>query len=51
MIISTAELGEFFDKTATPREMKDKIMALLADDKAKQPPELSKPDKKKEMEK
>lgn len=51
VIISTAELGEFFDKTATPREMKDKIMALLADDKAKQPPELSKPDKKKEMEK
>ncbi|MEG1988828.1 MAG: ParB/RepB/Spo0J family partition protein [Oscillibacter sp.] len=51
VIISTAELGEFFDKTATPREMKDKIMALLADDKAKQPPELAKPDKKKEMEK
>lgn len=51
VIISTAELGEFFDKTATPREMKDKIMALLAEDKAKQPPELSKPDKKKEMEK
>ena len=51
VIISTAELGEFFDRTATPREMKDKIMALLADDKAKQPPELAKPDKKKEMEK
>lgn len=51
VIISTAELGEFFDKTATPREMKDKIMALLAENKAKQPPELAKPDKKKEMEK
>ncbi len=51
VIISTAELGEFFAKTATPREMKDKIMSLLAEDKVKQPPELAKPDKKKEMEK
>ena len=51
VIISTAELGEFFDKTATPREMKDTIMALLKEHKEKQPPELGKPEKKVDMEK
>ena len=51
VIISTAELGEFFDKTATPREMKDKIMSLLAEDKAKLPPEHVKPEKKADLEK
>lgn len=50
VIITTAELGEFFDKTATHREMKDKIMALLAEYKSKQPPELAKPEKKGEKE-
>lgn len=51
VIISTAELGEFFDKTATPREMKDQILALLGEWKDKQPPELGKPEKKVDMEK
>lgn len=51
VIISTAELGEFFGKEITPREMKDKIMSLLAEDKAKQPSELGKPEKKADLEK
>ena len=51
VIISTAELGEFFDKTATPREMKDTIMALLKEHKEKQPPEHTKPEKMADMEK
>lgn len=51
VILSTAELGEFFDKAATPREMKDKIMALLAEDKAKQPMEHAKSEKKADLEK
>lgn len=51
VIISTAELNEFFGKTATPREMKDKIMTLLAEDKAKQPPERIAPEKKTAIEK
>lgn len=51
VIISSAELSEYFGKEATPREMKDRIMALLGEWKEKQPPELNKPDKKKEMEK
>lgn len=51
VIISAVELNEFFDKTATPREMKDKIMALLKEDKAKQPPERVKPEKKADKEK
>ena len=51
VIISTAELGEFFDKTATPREMKDQILALLGEWKAKQPPELAKPEKNTDLDK
>jgi len=51
VIISTAELTNYFGKEKTPREMKDQIIALLDDWKAKQPPELAKPEKKAEMEK
>lgn len=51
VIISTAELNKYFGKEKTPREMKDQIMALLDDWKTKQPPELSKPEKKTDLEK
>ena len=51
VIISGAELEKYFGKDATPRQMKDQIMALLDDWKEKQPPELGKADKKKDMEK
>ena len=51
VIINSAELEKYFGKDKSPREMKDKIMSLLDDWKAKQPPELGKPDKKKNMEK
>ena len=48
VIINGAELEKYFGKEATPRQMKDQIMALLDDWKAKQPPELAKPEKKAE---
>ena len=51
VIISSAELAEFFGKDKTPREMKDQIMALLGEWKEKQAPELAAPTKKTEMEK
>lgn len=51
VIISSAELSQFFGKDKTPREMKDQIMALLGEWKEKQPPELGKGTKKQEMEK
>lgn len=51
VIISTAELNNYFGKDKTPREMKDQILALLDDWKSKQPPELSKPEKKADLEK
>ena len=51
VIISGAELEKYFGKEATPRQMKDQIMALLDGWKEKQPPELGKGDKKVEMEK
>ena len=51
VIISSAELAQFFGKDKTPREMKDQIMALLGEWKEKQPPELGKGVKKQEMEK
>lgn len=51
VIITGAELEKFFGKEATPRQMKDQIMALLEDWKERQPPELTKPDKKMDMEK
>ena len=51
VIISGSELEKYFGKDATPRQMKDQIMALLDNWKEKQPPELGKGDKKVDMEK
>lgn len=51
VIISTAELEKYFGKEVTPAKMKEQIISLLEDMKAKQPLELAKPGKKKEMEK
>ena len=51
VIISTAELEKYFGKEVTPAKMKEQIMSLLDDWKAKQPPELAKAPKKKEMDK
>ena len=48
VIINGAELEKYFGKDKSPREMKDQIIALLDDWKAKQPPELAKPQKKPE---
>ena len=48
VIINSAELEKYFGKDKTPREMKDQIISLLEDWKAKQPPELTKPEKKAE---
>lgn len=45
VIINTAELNKYFGESATPRQMKDQIIALLDEWKAKQPPEKSKPPK------
>ena len=51
VIINSAELEKYFGKDKSPREMKDQIMSLLDDWKAKQPPELGKPEKKTDLEK
>lgn len=51
VIISAAELGKYFGKDATPREMKDQIMSLLDAWKEKQPPERTVPEKKNDREK
>ena len=51
VIISAAELNKYFGKDATPREMKDQIMELLAAWKEKQPPERTAPEKKTDREK
>ncbi|WP_312279676.1 ParB/RepB/Spo0J family partition protein [Oscillibacter sp.] len=51
VIISSQELGQYFGKDKTPREMKDQILALLDDWKSKQPPEQGKAEKKAEQEK
>lgn len=51
VILSSQELGQYFGKDKTPREMKDTILKLLDEYKAKQPPELGKPEKKPEQEK
>lgn len=51
VIISSQELGQYFSKDKTPREMKDHILALLDDWKSKQPPEQGKAEKKAEQEK
>ena len=48
VIINSAELEKYFGKDKSPREMKDQILSLLDDWKAKQPPELAKPQKKNE---
>ncbi|MDR0917299.1 MAG: ParB/RepB/Spo0J family partition protein [Oscillospiraceae bacterium] len=46
VILSTAELSQYFGKEKTPREMKDTILALLDEYKAKQH-DISAPEKKK----
>jgi len=51
VIISTAELEKYFGKEVLPGQMKDQIMALLDDWKAKQPPERTAPEKKADKEK
>ena len=51
VIISTDELNKYFGNEVTPAKMKAQILALLDEWKEKQPPELAKPDKKKDMEK
>ena len=51
VIISGQELGKYFGADKSPKEMKDTILKLLDEYKEKQPPELTKPDKKKEQEK
>ncbi len=50
VILSSQELGEFFGKDKTPREMKDTIMKLLAENKDKLK-DISAPEKKTEPEK
>ena len=44
VIITTDELNQYFGKETTPRQMKDQIMALLDEWKAKQPPEKQAPE-------
>lgn len=51
VIITGAELEKYFGPEATPRQMKEQIVALLDEWKEKQPPELGKGDKKVDMEK
>ena len=51
VIISSAELAQYFGKDKTPREMKDQIMALLGEWKEKQPPELGRSEKTTDREK
>ena len=46
VILTTAELSKYFGQEATPRQMKDQIIALLDEWREKQPPE-----KKAELEK
>jgi hypothetical protein len=40
VILSSKELAPFFGNDKTPREMKDTILKLLEENKAKNPPEL-----------
>ena len=51
VIITGAELEKYFGPEATPRQMKEQIVALLDEWKEKQPPELGKGEKKVDMEK
>ena len=46
MIINSVELEKYFGKDRSPRQMKDQIMALLDDWKAKQPPSWASPKRK-----
>jgi hypothetical protein len=46
VILNSQELGKYFSPEKTPREMKDTILKLLDEYKAKQPPELGNADKK-----
>lgn len=46
VILTGAELGKYFGKETTPREMKDQIIKLLDDWKGQQK-EVAKPEKKK----
>lgn len=46
VILTGAELGKYFGKETTPREMKDQIIKLL-DDWKDQQKEVAKPEKKK----
>ena len=49
--VSMAELEKYFGKEVTPIKMKEQIMSLLDEWKEKQPPELTKPEKKADLEK
>ena len=51
VIISAAELNKYFGDEKSPREMKEQIIALLDEWKAKQPPERTTPEKKSTLEK
>lgn len=51
VIISMAELEKYFGKEVTPVKMKEQIMSLLDEWKEKQPPELTRPEKKADLEK
>ena len=51
VIISMAELEKYFGKEVTPVKMKEQIMSLLDEWKEKQPSELTKPEKKADLEK
>jgi len=50
VILSSQELGQYFGKDKTPREMKDQIMTLLEEWKGQQK-DIAKPEKKNEQEK
>ena len=51
VILNSQELGQYFGPDKSPREMKDTILKLLDEYKAKNPLELDKPSKTKEQEK
>ena len=46
VILTGQELSKYFGADKTPREMKDTILKLLDEHKAKNPPELAKPEEK-----
>jgi hypothetical protein len=51
VIITGQELDKYFGADKSPKEMKDTILKLLDEYKAKNPQELGKPEKKQEQEK